>query len=207
MHWIDLLEHWLVEVDTDPDLRECMVEYARGRGGCTMTEICRGMDNRYRRVAEEQDTIGWRRFMEGMICRGLRGLQEIYTTVEGSNVTGEQWATGVIIKLLETTHRQWLYRCIQIHDRFSGIQATQHKEELQMAIEAQQDMGWEDLMKEDEYLAEVNLEDLEHTSGKRQEYWLVAIQAAQEASRLQGLSQSNVDRRRAPGRGRVYTQL
>ncbi len=39
-----------------------------------------------------------------------------------------------------------------------------------MAIEAQQDMGWEDLMEEDQYLAEVNLEDLEHTSGERQEY-------------------------------------
>ena len=145
--------------------------------------------------------------MEGMICHGLRGLQEIYTTVEGSNVTGEQWATGVIIKLLKTTHGQWLYRCVQVHDRFSGIQATQRKEELQMAIEAQQDMGWEDLTEEDQYLAEVNLEDLEHTSGKRQEYWLVAIQAAREASRLQGLLQSNVNRRRAPGRGRVYTQL
>jgi hypothetical protein len=79
-HSIDLLEQWLVEVDTDPELRECLVEYARGRGGRTMTEICRGMDNRYQRVAEEQDAIGWRRFMEGMICRGLRGLQELYTT-------------------------------------------------------------------------------------------------------------------------------
>ncbi len=36
-----------------------------------------------------------------------------------------------------------------------------------MAIEAQQDMGWEDLVEEDQYLAEVNLEDLEHTSGER----------------------------------------
>jgi hypothetical protein len=76
-----------------------------------------------------------------------------------------------------------------------------------MAIEAQQDMGWEDLMEEDQYLAEVNLEDLEHTSGEQQEYWLVAIQVAREASRLQGLSQSNVDRRRAPGKGCKYTQL
>jgi hypothetical protein len=75
-HWhsIELLEHWLVEVDTDPNLRECMVEYARGRGGRTMTELCRGMGNMYQRVAEEQDAIGWRSFMEGMIFRGLRGL-------------------------------------------------------------------------------------------------------------------------------------
>jgi hypothetical protein len=119
MHSIDLLEHWLVEVNTDPDLRECIVEYAKGRGGYTMTEICRGMDSRYRKVAEEQDAIGWMRFTEGMICRGLRGLQETYTAVEGSNVTREQWATGVIINLLEATHGQWLYRCIQVHDRFS----------------------------------------------------------------------------------------
>jgi hypothetical protein len=93
------------------------------------------MDHIYRKVAEELDAIGWRQFMEGMICCGLRGLQEIYTTVKGSNVTGEQWATGVIIKLLKTTHGQWLYCCVQIHNRISRIQATQQKEELQMAIE------------------------------------------------------------------------
>jgi hypothetical protein len=57
-----------------------------------------------------------------------------------------------------------------------------------MAIEAQQDMGWEGLLDKDQYLAEVNLEDLEHTLGKQQEYWLVVIQAAREASRLQRLS-------------------
>jgi hypothetical protein len=72
------------------------------------------------------------------------------------------------------------------------------------SLEAQQDMlGWEDLTEEDQYLAEVNLEDLEHTSGERQEYWLVAIQEAREANRLQGLSQTNICRRRAAVRGRV----
>jgi hypothetical protein len=131
----------------------------------------------------------------------------MYTTVEGSNVTGEQWAAGVIIKLLETTHGRWLYRCVQVHDRVSGTQATQHKEELQMAIEAQQDIGWEDLLEEDQYLVEVNLEDLEHTSGERQEYWLVRIQAAREASRLQGPSQTEVRRRGAAVRGQVFTRL
>jgi hypothetical protein len=58
MHSIDLLEQWLAEVGTDPNLSECLVEYAKGRGGLSRTEICRGMDNRYRRVAEEQDAIG-----------------------------------------------------------------------------------------------------------------------------------------------------
>ncbi len=51
---------------------------------------------------------------------------------------------------------------------------------------------------------EINLEDLEHTSGKRQEYWLVAIQAAREASRLQRLSQTDVHRRGAAIKGHLY---
>ncbi len=42
-------------------------------------------------------------------------------------------------------------------------------------------MGMEGLMEEDQYLAEVNLEDLESTTGERQEYWLVAIYAARQA--------------------------
>ena len=53
-----------------------------------------------------------------------------------------------------------------------------------MEIEAQQEMGRDDFLEEDQYLVEVNLEDLENTSDKSWEYWLVAIQVVQEASRL-----------------------
>jgi hypothetical protein len=45
-------------------------------------------------------------------------------------------------------------------------------------------LGPQDLQEEDQYLAEVNLEDLEELSGKRQEYWLIAIQAARKAGQL-----------------------
>jgi hypothetical protein len=93
-----------------------------------------------------------------------------------------------VIKLLETTHGQWIYRCIQTHDTTSGIIATARKEEIQKEIEAQQEMGigndWE---REDRYLAKVNLEDLECTSGNNQEYWLLAIRTAREAARLRRL--------------------
>jgi hypothetical protein len=76
-----------------------------------------------------------------------------------------------------------------------------------MVIKAQQDMGWEGLLEEDQYLAEVNLEDLEHILGKRQEYWLVAIQPVREASWLQRLSQTDVRRGRAAIRGCLHTQF
>ena len=49
-------------------------------------------------------------------------------------------------------------------------------------------------MEEDKYLLEVNLDDLENTSGEQQEYWLLAIRAAREARRLRsGLDDVSVE--------------
>jgi hypothetical protein len=139
--------------------------------------------------------------MEGKVCRSIRRIQESYMTMEGSNLSPEQWMVGVVTKLLKVTHGQWLYRCIQIHDRLNGTQATLWKEELQREIESQQEIGTEGLMEEDQYLAEVNLEDLESTTRERQ------IRAAREASILQGQHIARQRRGKAPRRGHLNAQL
>ena len=190
---IDLLDHWLDEEDTDPELRMCITEYALGRGNTTMHDICieNDLDDTFLAMAREQDLIGWRRFMEGMICSGMRRIQANFAEVVVSNLTITRWASGCIIKLLEATHGQWLYRCVQTHDSVSGTLVTMRKEQLQIEIERQNDMGiGEDWEREDQFLAEVNLEDLESTSGANQEYWLLAIRTAREAARLRRIQQT-----------------
>ncbi len=143
--------------------------------------------------------------MEGMVCQQLGEIQATYTSIEGSRVMPKQWTTEVVIKLLEATHGQWLYRCVQVHDRVQGTLATQRKEELQREIEDQQDQDFDGLLEEDQYLAEVNLEDLENTSGEQQEYWLVAMQAAWEAGLLRGSTQSNTGCTTAARDGRLVS--
>ena len=66
----------------------------------------------------------------------------------------------------------------------SGTLVTRRKEEIQREIETQQAEGLQDLQEEDQYLLEINLDDLEHSSGERQEYWLLAITAARKAGNL-----------------------
>jgi hypothetical protein len=44
--------------------------------------------------------------------------------------------------------------------------------------------GLDGLLGKDLWMMEVNLGDLEMTSGEQEEYWLVAIQAAREAATL-----------------------
>jgi hypothetical protein len=85
-----------------------------------------------------------------------------------------------------------------VHDRITGTLATQRKEELQMEIEHQQELGTTGLLEEDRYLADFNLGNLEDTSGIKETYWLLAIQAAREASRLEGLQNQPAEAAQEP---------
>ena len=67
-----------------------------------------------------------------------------------------------------------------MHDAVCGSEAAQRKEELQQLIEDQMEQGSEGLDEQDRYFLDINLEDLETSSGEDQYYWLVAIQAARE---------------------------
>ena len=121
--------------------------------------------------------------MEGMISIEMRSLQETHSMLRGCNTSASLWGPGLVTRLLEITHGQWLYRCVQIHDKTQGTLITNRKENLQRQIEEEMDKGWDDLLEEDQYLAEINLEDLEVSNGERQEYWLLSIRAARAASR------------------------
>ena len=104
--------------------------------------------------------------------------------IKGMHTSASRWTTGLILKLLKTTHGQWLYWNVQVHNAVVGTRVTLRKEQIQREIEHQMELGALGLLQEDKYLMEINLEDMETTSGKRQEYWLLEITAAREASSL-----------------------
>ena len=65
-----------------------------------------------------------------------------------------------------------------VHDTVSGLKAAERKEELQREIEDQIELGGAVLDEQDRYLIEINLEDLETSTGEDQYYWLISIRAA-----------------------------
>ncbi len=90
----------------------------------------------------------------------------------------------MILRLLEATHGQWIYRNVQIHDDVARTQATLRKEEIQREIKEQMELGPTGLLAEDQWMLEVNLGDMESSLGEKEEYWLLAIRAAREAAAL-----------------------
>ena len=90
----------------------------------------------------------------------------------------EAWARGLITRLLEMTHGQWVHRNTLVHNRITGTIVNCQKEELQKAIKDQLALGEEGLDEQDWWLLEINLGDLEAASGNDHQYWLLAIEAA-----------------------------
>ncbi len=169
-----------------------------------MEEAIRDAPPRFRDMAVSQDTIGWRRFLEGMILTEITNIQRQYIAVNGLRMSLDKWCTGLITRLLEIMHGQWLYRNYIVHDPVSGMIATAKKEELLLEIERQRDLGNAGLLEEDTYLAEVNLEEMATFSGERQHYWLLAIQTARNyyALRAQRESQQIAQRNTTEEEGR-----
>ncbi len=85
-------------------------------------------------MGRSQDLIGWRRFMEGMITKEILPFQEDHITLGHGKLTIDQWAQGLVVKLLEVTHGQWLYRNFHVNDATDGVAATVRKEEIQQFI-------------------------------------------------------------------------
>ncbi len=119
--------------------------------------------------------------MEGMISKEIMGIQQQHYALSGSRLSLERWSSGLITRLLEITHGQWVYQNFIVHDPVSGTITTARKEKLLREIKRQRELGDAGLLEENKYLAEVNLEGLEDTSGERQHYWLLAIKTARKA--------------------------
>ena len=108
-----------------------------------MENICleHGYFEWYMKMANAQDSIGWRRFMEGMVSKEMRNIQRTHASISGMWHNTKRWGVELVTCLLEVTHGQWLYCNVQVHDRITGTLATQRKEELQMEMNDSESWG------------------------------------------------------------------
>jgi hypothetical protein len=90
-----------------------------------------------------------------------------------------------------------------LHDCMTGTIISAHKEELLKEIEHQLTISPEDLNKEDWFLLECNFDKIATTAGEHQEYWLLAIQAAREASHIHN-KQADKDQQRNADTGQRW---
>ena len=78
-----------------------------------MGEIVGRRGGHFRSLAQSMDKIGWRRFMEGMISVEVANVQSEMEEASQCKLTVKSWCAGLVLKLLEVTHGQWLYQTVE----------------------------------------------------------------------------------------------
>jgi len=145
-------------VDTNSNVKELLLAYLRGRGVNTCLECACNLDlpPMFREFASAQDIIGWDNFVMGMISHKLLPIQSAHFHTAGESYRATGWAAGLIKQLLQVTHTQWIYRCMLVHGRNTGILISAHKADILKEIEHQISLGPDDLAEEDRFLLECN---------------------------------------------------
>ena len=82
------------------------MQYAQERGQMRMENIVWGKIRQFWELGRSMDKIGWRRFMKGMISGKVIAIHKEFIALGGCNLSLENWAKGLVVKLLEATHGQ-----------------------------------------------------------------------------------------------------
>jgi hypothetical protein len=110
------LVSWMTQQCGLPELTTSLEVYLLHRGRHTMKTICDQFPT-LQRFAQDHDRLGWENFIMGRISTTLFHLQSNYLQQIRSNLSMKSWSCQFIQKVLNITHRQWLYRNACIHIR------------------------------------------------------------------------------------------
>jgi hypothetical protein len=131
-------------------------------------------------LAIASNRLRWNCFLEGRIAREWI----VYVTPLLQGTSPVTWAKTLITKLLNITHKQWLYRNSHMHySAQEGITLKQHQQILQQVFDNIH-TDPDTLLPRHWYLLETNPTTLGGGSTANRRVWLASLESAQSAAEL-----------------------
>jgi hypothetical protein len=185
------LVRWMTRSHGHPEIILAVESYLTYRGRTQMKKICQHYGT-LKRFAQETDRLGWRNFTEARISRALFDTQEAWLKQQGSKWHIESWAKQFLTRVLNITHRQWLYRNSRIHIRqVEGLSLTDHESILQKVSSL---IGTDptDLLSQHRSLLHMDFEALGEGTSTDRQYWIAQMESAIKAQKRRRNS-NNID--------------
>jgi hypothetical protein len=129
------LQTWLNrDKITELELAYWIPKYILMQGGRPFAKLGK-MSPSMLSLAKSQDSIGWRRFMEGHITTHFHICQRFHLTMSSSYLNRDDWTKQFISKLLIINHSQWIYMNISLHSTTTGYLHEKSISELKQDID------------------------------------------------------------------------
>ena len=142
--WPDAIEplcDWLRKARTDRDIIDTIVDGICSWRRDEEPRMCRdNLSPDLAEAAREQDSIGWRNFIDGFVSHKWRSTIEARRQASGSRRRGKSWAVGIIRQLWQLSRDVWDHRNEVAHEGEDSMTA-QATEELRAAVIEQFEKG------------------------------------------------------------------
>jgi hypothetical protein len=177
------LTEWLHKQQTDFELILLIKDYLLARGDRTLLSFC-GPNSIYCQLALLHDHLGYDNFLEGRISKLFRSMRQLDISRRSLRKHAGHWCNGLVLHLLQITHRQWTYRCRTVHYRGADGLTEEQQQKIMRECE---DLLWTDpsiLLPEDRHLLSIYFEELGNSPAIMRQLWISEMEAATNASRL-----------------------
>jgi hypothetical protein len=178
---VDTLVEWLASQRTDAAFTMLLSTYLRGRGDVLMTSLC-SYRSPYYALAEIVDRLGIRSLLEGRIPCLFYSTRLADIKRRRLRKHAGHWCNGIILRLLQITHRQWTFRNGTVHLRGPDGLTQSQQDRLARRCE---ELLWTDpstLLDEDKYLLDIDFEKLGDGPSAARQAWISEMEAARAAA-------------------------
>ena len=160
-----------------------MIEkYLLAQDTFTWTECLRGHSPLLSMLAEVQDKLGWDNFVAGRISNVFLEAVAPYLSNPRSCLTPAKWCQTLQSKLLQMTHKQWIFRNAHVHyKKLDGLTMAQHEDILAKVDE----LMWTDpseLLDKHHYLLHADFHQLTEGNAGDRLNWIAAMDSALTAA-------------------------
>ena len=97
---------WMIDSGVGMELADIVYRYLKGHSRVTMQSCLSQGQERFAKLAEDTDALGWDSFIEGRIAREWEKVATTEHRRMGSGFQEERWGAILVDKLLQLTHRQ-----------------------------------------------------------------------------------------------------
>jgi len=176
---VTIVEEWMEQEDTMPEIRECLIRALRARS--TTLDFRTDCDAQVIGAAETQTKIGWLNFTEGKLALQWQELQTAHYERIRSDKSAKKWTRGLVMELLQLTHSQWVYRNSIKHKKDQRGLNIEDARALDHAIDSQFRQGSDGLHERDHHFIQRGRKKVSNMSATDQRNWLEGIKVARAA--------------------------
>jgi hypothetical protein len=148
-----------------------------------MSSICRRY-SLYRQLAKMQDILGFQNLIEGRISSLYLHMRQWDITRCKLSKHAPHWCNGLILHLLQITHRQWSYRNQTVHSKARDGLTERQQLKIMRQCEA---LLWTDpsiLLPADQQLLDLDFEALGDRPAVDRQLWVSEMESAVAAARI-----------------------